>query len=784
MTLLLIAGSVGLILFAPLRLMVGFALLPSVGTHSPFSVGWLDELDSRLRPPGYLDRVGEWVELWPGTPIAQGSTLRLSGQRRLPAQHLVLTDGVDEIPFNAEADGTLVAEWKLVAPVRLRIAARFGGVLVTQADELTLKVVPDATPLVVLKGAPSTRELIPGQPQLLDYDALDDHGLRALHLVLQCGTKQERRPLAQLDGRTLLHHGTEQLSVSDRFISRCHLPMMVHIEATDDDPSKGGRPGLSATLTLIPPALGRVEALRATALRSQVDALVALWVKLRSASSTPEALRDEWASRVTSLRKAVQPNAEYSVPGLLARFIEGQSLRLERAWRTTATRQTQLVDVLLAVDSALQGQETQDAARIARALADVAEEARLAAKDVHGEAEARARLRLEAAVATLDVGGVHLRSLGTLGLDLGGLVRSELRRMARAERAQRFGDVSLVASHLAARLRRPVPSFASRGGGRGGGGVEAGGNGVEPLESRASKASQRFERLARELQQLTEDHDVELRSTERLTERPPIDEGDPLGDALKDLAQRARSAVAGLPEDARTPGSPEAEATEARSRAESFARLLEDADVRRAEQEGREALAQLRRAERELAEDPSMAPELRRAKSGLDAVLQSLAELSNEVERQRLQRWREPLRQAALREAELARRAGNLSGQGKGTDTELPPQALEQLERAERWMEQATDAMSDGDAARALELQRQAQQALEEMSRGHRAKPESPQDGAQAAGDDVADEGPVPEPEKADADAEFRRRVLEGLRSSGAGTSKEAVERYTEELLR
>jgi len=179
-----------------------------------------------------------------------------------------------------------------------------------------------------------------------------------------------------------------------------------------------------------------------------------------------------------------------------------------------------------------------------------------------------------------------------------------------------------------------------------------------------------------------------------------------------------------------------------------------------------------------------MAPELRRAKSGLDAVLQSLAELSNEVERQRLQRWREPLRQAALREAELARRAGNLSGQGKGTDTELPPQALEQLERAERWMEQATDAMSDGDAARALELQRQAQQALEEMSRGHRAKPESPQDGAQAAGDDVADEGPVPEPEKADADAEFRRRVLEGLRSSGAGTSKEAVERYTEELLR
>jgi phage terminase small subunit len=783
LTLACACGAIVLLLMGPVRLLIGFDLLLSQSGRAPISLGWLETIEPQVKAPSYLDRLGEWTEFWPQTRIPQGTTLRLRGEPRLPARHLVLTDGASEVAFNAEKDGTLVAEWRLDKDVTLWIAARFGDILIRQDPALDFEIAVDATPLVLLQGAPSTRELESGTNLPLQYRALDDHGLRSLHLTLQCGTRTERRPLAQLDGKTLFFEGAEQLSADDRFIARCHLPLTIRIEAGDDDPLKSDRPGRSAALTVVPPAIGKAEATRAALLQSLLTQLIGVLLSLRDPNLRADELNARWRdAEATLLAASERSSGGAPLPVLLSRFMAGQAKRLTSSEVRLSGRQQRLVDVLLALDSAFQSQSGADSARVARALADVAEDARLAARDLRGEAQQSAHDRLSAATSSLALGANHLNSLGELGADLGGLVRSELRRMKRAREAEHFGDVAIIAAHLAARLRRPVPSFSSQGGS--GGGVESGQGSVAPLTSHASDAAKRFERLSRELQRLTEDHAAEVRSTEELSEAETIPPASPLSQSLRRLAQQARSAVAGLPEAANDPSSPEASATAARSHAESLARELEGARLEHAMGEGTAAIERLQDATRRSSDDDSWRGAALRAQDDLHRVVQEARAARAEIAQVQRANWKVPLREAALREAELARRAGNLAGQGRGTDAELPSQAVESLERAERWMEQATDSMSAGDAQGALELQRQAQQALEEMVRGKQGQRTETAPNTPSDSNSSASEGEVPEPLREAADAEFRRRVLEGLRRADGKPSSEALRRYTEDLLR
>ena len=79
--------------------------------------------------------------------------------------------------------------------------------------------------------------------------------------------------------------------------------------------------------------------------------------------------------------------------------------------------------------------------------------------------------RLGAALPVLEQGGKALLTLADLGADLGSVTQGELRRIQRGLDAHSYWDAELAARHLAARLRRPKPSFSSAGGG----GVESGG---------------------------------------------------------------------------------------------------------------------------------------------------------------------------------------------------------------------------------------------------------------------------------------------------------------------
>src|SRR5262249_14388851 len=110
-------------------------------------------------------------------------------------------------------------------------------------------------------------------------------------------------------------------------------------------------------------------------------------------------------------------------------------------------------DVLLAIDAGVRSLGFRDTRTVAKRLADVADEAALAAAAGRGLERtsamgrsdpsaqtpaanlAAATARLDAAVQVLDGGGTQLLRLGELGLDLGEIVKNDLRRIARAREA-------------------------------------------------------------------------------------------------------------------------------------------------------------------------------------------------------------------------------------------------------------------------------------------------------------------------------------------------------------
>ena len=108
----------------------------------------------------------------------------------------------------------------------------------------------------------------------IKYEAIDDHGLREVHLVLRSGTREERRVLARLDGETRTDKGGMSLKLRDPFLEKSHAPVVVTVEAKDNDPLTGPKWGASEAITIVPPDVGEPEARRLDGLRKLRDALV------------------------------------------------------------------------------------------------------------------------------------------------------------------------------------------------------------------------------------------------------------------------------------------------------------------------------------------------------------------------------------------------------------------------------------------------------------------------------------------------------------------------------
>ncbi|MEP7049813.1 MAG: DUF4175 domain-containing protein [Pseudomonadota bacterium] len=785
----------------PSRVSEGLDVLLARHGVAPVNMAWLDLARVTVQPPAYLRAPDRAIFPGLGSAEAQGSAVSIRGVPLASGRKLVLSDGAREVPFVDDGSGGVVARYVLNGSAELRVAARFGNVLIREPEGVTLEAVPDAPPEVALEGAPDKVDLRDFDRRELRYEASDDHGLREIDLVLRAGGREDRRPLTRLDGEAKLEHGAYAIESSDPFLRRTFLPVEVSIEARDDDATSGVKWGKSAAITLIPVPVGEPEAARYQALlavRSGLTDLLASELAPDAGAQDADRRKADAAltgAVATQLRAVLEQRFAglTLAPGLKA-FLGGQARVLERALPTPASAMRRTEDVLLAVDAALRGLGNRDAEAVSKHLGDAAEEAADGAKQaLESERRGAGLRRLAQALSVLVPGAQHLVVLGPTGRDVGSVAQGELRRIQRARDSSNLLATELAARHLAARLRRPSASFSSAGGG----GVESGGGGQGDANGKPSDADKKFDELVGELERLAQEHEQELDRVDR--NLADAEKSVDLNDLKQEAAQRAavlREKIAPLPQFSDSPGSLRAGAALGREHAESMAQSMARLSLKDAVESGRHARSELadaaKRADGSLFDslDDSV---LRVARAELDRELAWAEQNLARAQKSAAEKAQTGLTDSAGRERALAERAANLSGRGNHGEIALPQDLADALGKAEGLMRDASKELAAGHGEQGLTLQRDAQRLLEQTSSGQSGSGDgdgkdqppapSPKDSSSSKGKQMRMDADVPRAEAGHAD-DFRRRVLDGLSKPRSGRLSDAVRRYAEGLLK
>jgi hypothetical protein len=774
----------------PMRVVEGLDVLVARGQVAPLPLVWLHYPTLTMQPPAYLRTADRMLLLDTIAELPKGALVTVRGKPTRPGRILVLTDGDSEVPFVSDGAGGVVARWTVDTDAKLVVGARFGDVLVVEPEGVDLRAKPDLAPVVVVEGAPREISLHEVGRVALHYEAGDDHGLSQVDLVLRAGHREDRRVLSRFNGDTRTDRGGHALAANDPFLRRMFLPILVTVEARDNDPLDGPKWGRSEPVTLIPPPLGEPEAQRMQALVSARDALVDLlaWQLAQDASAAESERRLDLV--VKTIEASVDPDAPLPVADGLRSFLLGQIRALTSAPRPGTSRTRRTEDVLLAVDVAVQRLAVRDARSVALRLADVADEVAAGAREAREtEQPSRAIARLRAALAALEAGTEQLLALGELGRDLGSVAQGDTDRIRRSQVKDDLLHAELAAKHLAARLRRPNPSFATKRTG----GVESGG-GMAADAGEASQADQRFDELARELEHLALEHAGEIGQVERaLGDAEQRADASGLRDEARRRAEDLRRAVAALPAPGAEPGSARSSAAIGREHAGAMSQSLEQLALKEAVESGKRALSNLEEAERKARErryglSDWLQPELvQQARRQLREQVAWAEDKMAEVRRQAEAEARDALRDSGHRERQHAQRAGNLSSRGRNDQASLPGEVLQNLERAESLMNDAARELQEGRGERALQLQRDAQRLLEQASQGRTTDDSSRRHEGKRAEDlgrgGMETKGEVPS-ESGDGAQDFRQRVMRGLGSDHSGMLAPAIRRYAEGLLR
>jgi hypothetical protein len=801
-----IASGVGIVL-DPARILEGLDVLFARNGRAPIPMIWLSNLSVESAPPAYLRAADH--RLFPEGVAHEpaGSLLTFRGTPERDGRKLVLVAGEQEVPFVSDGSGGVVARWTLTKPVELRVAARFGRVLIVEPEALSLKPIADVAPEIELEGAPRSVQLKDLQALELRYSVTDDYGIREIALVMRAGGREERRTLERLDGEAKQHRGAQAISPRDAMLRRSFLPIELTVEARDNDGVAGAKWGSSHAITVVPPGIGEGEAARFAALERVRTALITAYaasLREAEAASAKDApprsavtLRKEQQELVKSvvepLRSFVDGSfAGAAVPKPLKAFLLGQARALERAAPTRETFLRRMEDVLLAVDAALRATGNRDAESVAKRLGDVADEVAEGCKlGVDPEKRKAAGRRLSSALPVLQGGAAALLTLGELGADLGSVAQGDTRRIQRGLDAGSYWEAELAARHLAARLHRPKPSFSSAGGGGVEGGGQTGRGGPSP-PGEASQAHQQFQELMRELQQLSEEHAGEISSVESALESAEQGEQDAeLSREAKERADALMRAFEQLPGYApsQSPGGQAAALSRehGRAMAESMSRL----SLKEAKQSADSAKQQLGAAKQR--ENPDVSPDaVSRAEQELDKQLKWVEDLLKKARERESERAKEALERSSKREQELAERAQNLSGRGSHGEAALPGEVAEALDRAEGLMRDAARELAEGRGEQGLELQRRAQRLLDQQDddREQNQEPEESEgdepknEGRDKDRADMSQRADVPGRVKNQRAEAFRKRVLEGLARDKGGRLGPVVKRYTEGLLK
>lgn len=796
-----LAGSLLVILVAPQRLLEGLDVLFAQKGIAPVPMEWLDDPVVEATPPAYLKGPKTTLGLDAAEVMPEGTELVFRGVPRHAGRLLVLHDGQREEPFSDDGSGSVVARWELERPTRLRVAARFGGVLIHDPRTIDAFALPDRVPTVELAGAPAEIPLESMERLELSWAAKDDHSIVEVEVVLRSAGKEERRPLERYPGDKKEASGGHVLNPSDSFLQRLFLPATVHVEARDNDPRQGSKWGKSEAFTIRPPAVGAAHVARFVALESIRNRLIDLLALVHSTPRKTKAERDELSARlktgIAELRRhsGAVTTATYtglSVPRGWSNFAEAQlgTLVVRTSDEAGIDKTLRgLEQAALGIDRALETLSSREAQAVSKQLATVADEAANAARVAQGEKDKQAGVeRLGVAISVLSDGATQLSKLGVLGADLGSVALADLDRVTRSRDVADYFHAELAALHMADRLRRPNPSFGAKGGGGGGGGVESGtghggGEGAE-AQGETSEAESEFDRLARELEKLGQEHQEALDQTKNALDdaERQLQTDD---DEAKERAEALRRSAMRLPEPGEPPNSGRASAALAREHTGAMAHELERGAFENAIESGRRAQGAaeeaLRRGNLGAALEREVQGVLNELREQIAWAEQQLAEKNRRAE----EAAREALERVAELEGELSERAKRLLGE-EGAAEALPQDALDKLERASQLMQQARDRLSQAKGAEGLGLQRDAQRLLEEAKPGRTDDERDTKSPNEEHGDGrkPAVGGDVPDPEERAEAEDFRRRVLEGLQKRSGGRLAPAIQRYAEGLLR
>ncbi len=362
----------------------------------------------------------------------------------------------------------------------------------------------------------------------------------------------------------------------------------------------------------------------------------------------------------------------------------------------------------------------------------------------------------------------------------------------------------LAAGDLAARLRKPVPSFMG-GGGHGAGGVESGGGGGggEGADG-ASDAASEGAAAMQDLDDLTRDHQEELDTLQqRLDSAASEADKDAFKEEAKEHAQALRDAAKGLPQASADAAGAESAAAQGREESEAMAGALERGDAAGAAEHGKRAAQALRDAKRLGDQSGGLFPE-RRAGQRAEAARGAVEREASPGPRTRSRRCGGPRRRSTKgdlqehgkSEKKIADRAQTLAKKGEGGESAMPQETLDHLQDAEHKMREAEKALQDGDGPNALNRQKDAQRMLEmaESDRSEDGEQQQPREGPRAAaaastrrtrGTRRSDPR-FGSPGKRDHHdpVDFRKRVLEGLRDTSDPRLRAALKRYAEGLVK
>lgn len=783
-----------IVAFALRELLEGFDVLVARGPRAPVPMTWTERLRITAQPPAYLRAPPRRLSSGGSALLPKGTNLTLRARPRFEGRSLVVSDGESEFPFVSDGEGGIVAHYTVDRDASLVVAARFGDVLIPEPEVTLLTALGDEAPVVDLEGAPASLSLSDLRRLELRWTALDDHGLRQVDLVLRSGTREERRVLATFDGESAEQRGAHVLLASDPFLRSLYLPAQISIEAKDNDPVQGAKWGVSAAFEIVPTAVGEADAQRYLALARSRDRFVDALAAADAAAALPDAAGEAvFHARLADAVRDFDHATTTTYGGLRVppgfRNLALGRLRVLAEQAGAAPRRAQaLGEMILAVDSVLASLSTRDAQRVAKVLAEVAEEAMVGAgqaRSLEGDREVGIE-RLERATAALTRGAEQLLLLGNLGNDIGSVALADLGRVQRARQHSDFFHAELAARHLADRLRRPTPSF----GAQGSGGVEAGQSGSSEPSGQASGAEQEFDQLVWEIAQLVRDHASAVeRVDEALSDAQSAIDHEAVRAEAERRAAELRQSVIGFPLPGHTPESAEADAALAAEHARAMAHNLESLRLDAAAENGKRAQGALRDALGKAGAESALGAEA----SAADAVVsEQLAWLSSQLEaakKEAKERARSLLEEPAAREQQLAEAAGRLADRGERDATPLPSEVTSMLRQADQLMRQASRSLGEGEGEQGLKLQREAQRLLETADQGSpRDSDEGPD--RDASGHEDGDARPpgfggdVPDAEEQNKTEEFRRRVLRNLGESGSGRLGPAIRRYAEGLLR